>query len=167
MESSHSLFAYLTAIGLSFHTFQSMSYTIEVYLGRQKAERHLGILALYVLFYPQLVAGPIERPQNLLHQFREVHPFDENRFLSGFRLMLWGLFKKCVIADRLALYVNQVYDHPYQYHGLPLLVATLFFAVQIYCDFSGYSDVAIGSAQTMGFRLMRNFNHPYTADSIP
>ena len=157
----------LLPIGLSFHTFQSMSYTVEVYRGRQAAEKHLGILALYVLFYPQLVAGPIERPQNLIHQFREVHRFDEDVFLSGVRLMLWGLFKKCVIADRLALYVSQVYDHPFQYRGLPLLVATVFFSVQIYCDFSGYSDVAIGSARSMGFRLMQNFNRPYGADSVP
>jgi len=157
----------LLPISLSFHTFQSMSYTIEVYRGRHKAERHLGIFALYVMFYPQLVAGPIERPQNLLHQFREVHHFDEDEFLSGFTLMLWGLFKKCVIADRLALYVNQIYDHPFEYRGTPLLISTVFFAVQIYCDFSGYSDVAIGSARTMGFRLMLNFNHPYAADCVP
>lgn len=157
----------LLPISLSFHTFQSMAYTIEVYRGRQPAERHLGIFALYVMFYPQLVAGPIERPQNLIHQFREEHSFDEDRFTAGLTRMLWGLAKKCVVADRLALYVNQVYDRPFDHKGLPLVVATVFFAVQIYCDFSGYSDVALGSARTMGFRLMTNFDRPYGAESIP
>jgi D-alanyl-lipoteichoic acid acyltransferase DltB (MBOAT superfamily) len=153
-------------IGLSFHTFQSMSYTIEVYRGRQTAERHLGIYALYVMFYPQLVAGPIERPQNLLHQFREPHTFDGARVIDGLKLMLWGFFKKVVIADRLALYVNGIYDHPTAQHGWPLIVATYFFAFQIYCDFSGYTDIAIGAAQVMGFRLMDNFTRPYFAKSV-
>lgn len=153
-------------IGLSFHTFQSMSYVIEVYRGHQKAERHFGIYALYVMFYPQLVAGPIERPQNLLHQFREVHCFEYRRVADGLKIMAWGLFKKVVIADRLAVFVNLVYDNPTQYTGIPLLMATVFFAFQIYCDFSGYSDIAIGSAQVMGFRLMDNFNRPYFSKSI-
>jgi alginate O-acetyltransferase complex protein AlgI len=153
-------------IGLSFHTFQAMSYTIEVYRGNHPAERHFGIYGLYVMFYPQLVAGPIERPQNLLHQFREVHTFDQSRVSSGLKLMLWGLFKKIVIADRLAQYVNQVYDHPEHFSGLPLIIATVFFAIQIYCDFSGYSDIAIGSARVMGFKLMRNFNRPYFSKTI-
>lgn len=124
-------------IGLSFHTFQSLSYTIEVYRGHQKAERHLGIFALYVMFYPQLVAGPIERPQNMLHQFHEVHSFDYDRFVSGLRLIAWGLFKKMVIADQVAIFVNLVYGHPTDYTGLPLIMATYAFAIQIYCDFSG------------------------------
>ena len=153
-------------IGLSFHTFQSMSYTIEVYRGRWKAERHLGIYALYVMFYPQLVAGPIERPYNLLPQFRKPHHFDMERIADGLKLMLWGLFKKVVIADRLALYVNQVYARPTGHTGWALIVATYFFAFQIYCDFSGYSDMAIGAAQVMGFRLMDNFNRPYFARSV-
>src|SRR6186997_162690 len=101
-------------IGLSFHTFQAMSYTIEVYRGRHKAERHFGIYSLYVMFYPQLVAGPIERPQNLLHQFRERYDFDYDRVVSGLRLMVWGLFKKVVIADRLALVVDTVYNDPHE-----------------------------------------------------
>ncbi len=153
-------------IGLSFHTFQAMSYTIEVYRNRQKAERHLGIYALYVLFYPQLVAGPIERPQNLLHQFREPHAFDAERVAQGLQLILWGLFKKVVIADRLAILANAVYDAPLRYHGLPVILATVFFAFQIYCDFSGYSDIARGCARVMGFELMLNFDHPYSAGSI-
>ena len=156
----------LLPIGLSFHTFQAMSYTIEVYRGRQKAERHFGIYALYVMFYPQLVAGPIERPQNLIHQFRERHQFDYQRITSGLKLMFWGLFKKIVIADRIAALVNPVYNHPTGYHGVPLILATYLFAFQIFCDFSGYSDIAIGAAQVMGFRLMQNFDAPYFAKSI-
>lgn len=153
-------------IGLSFHTFQSLSYVVEVYRGKQKAEHHFGIYALYVMFYPQLVAGPIERPQNLLRQFYIQHDFDYRRVTDGLKLMLWGMFKKVVIADRLAIAVNQVYGNPHAYTGWPLIAATIFFAFQIYCDFSGYSDIAIGSAQVMGFRLMDNFNRPYFSKSI-
>lgn len=156
----------LLPVGLSFHTFQSLSYTFEVYYQRQPAERNFGIFALYVMFYPQLVAGPIERPQNLLGQFRTPHQFDYARVTDGLRLMAWGLFKKMVIADRLATLVNPVYNHPTQYQGIPLALATFFFTWQIYCDFSGYSDIAIGSAKVMGFKLMDNFRAPYLARSI-
>lgn len=152
-------------IGLSFHTFQAMSYTIEVYRGRQPAERHFGIYALYVMFYPQLVAGPIERPQNLLPQFREYHGFDYGRVTSGLKLMAWGLFKKAVVADRLAWVVNLVYGEPARFDGPVLAVATVFFAFQIYYDFSGYSDMAIGSARVMGFNLRKNFDSPYQSQS--
>ena len=153
-------------IGLSFHTFQSMSYTIEVYRGRQEVERNLARFALYVMFYPQLVAGPIERPQNLLPQFKVEHTFDYERAKAGLQLMAWGLFKKVAIADPLAQAVNLVYGDTALYSGTALLVATYLFAVQIYCDFSGYSDIAIGAAQVMGFRLMRNFDRPYFSQSI-
>ena len=153
-------------IGLSFHTFQAMSYTIEVYRGRQAAERHLGIYALYVMFFPQLVAGPIERPQNLLHQFYEKHVIEYERVTNGLRKIAMGLFMKVVIADRLARYVNVVYNNPTDFQGLSLVVATVFFAFQIYCDFAGYSLVAIGSAEVMGFRLMKNFDRPYLSRSI-
>lgn len=155
-------------LGISFHTFQGLSYVIEVYRGRQKAERHFGIYLLYVIFYPQLVAGPIERPQNLLHQFREKHEFSYSRVSGGIKLMLWGLFKKVVIADRLALLVNQVYTHnnPTDFSSFTVLAATVGFAVQIYCDFSGYTDVARGAASVMGFRLMENFRRPYHAASV-
>jgi D-alanyl-lipoteichoic acid acyltransferase DltB (MBOAT superfamily) len=153
-------------IGLSFHTFQSLSYVIEVYRGYQKAERHFGIYSLYVMFYPQLVAGPIERPQNLLQHFREEHYFEYKRVTDGLKLMAWGMFKKVVIADRLSILINQVYGNPTEYAGLPLIIATVFFAFQIYCDFSGYSDIAIGAAQVMGFKLMDNFNRPYFSKSI-
>jgi alginate O-acetyltransferase complex protein AlgI len=153
-------------IGLSFHTFQAMSYTIEVYRSNQTPEKHLGIYALYVMFYPQLVAGPIERPQNVIHQFHEVKRFSFENFRSGLILMAWGFFKKCVIADRLALFVNDVYGTAQDFHGIPVITATVFFALQIFCDFSGYSDIAIGSARCMGFNLMTNFDRPYLATSI-
>ncbi len=150
----------LLPIGLSFHTFQAMSYTIEVYRGNQKAEKHFGIYALYVMFYPQLVAGPIERPQNLLKQFRQKHDFDSNRVFSGLKQILWGLFKKIVVADRLGVFVDNAYNYHDQQSGVALALATVFFSFQIYCDFSGYTDIAIGSARVMGFDLMKNFNRP-------
>ena len=143
-----------------------MSYTIEVYRGNQQPERHLGIFALYVLFFPQLVAGPIERPQNLLHQFREKHHFDYDAVTSGMKLIVWGLFQKMVIADRLAVTVDRIYAHPNEFGGLTLAVATILFAFQIFCDFAGYSDVAIGTAQMLGFKLMTNFRQPYLARSV-
>ena len=118
------------------------------------------------MFYPQLVAGPIERPQNILHQFYEKKYFDYDRVTNGLKLMLWGFFKKVVIADRLAIFVNQVYDSPQQYQGISLLIATLFFTFQIYCDFSGYSDIAIGAAKVMDIDLMKNFKRPYFSKSI-
>ncbi|MDB5228837.1 MAG: rane bound O-acyl transferase family protein [Bacteroidota bacterium] len=153
-------------IGLSFHTFQAMSYTIEVYRGNQKAERHFGYYALYVMFYPQLVAGPIERPQNILHQLHEYKKFDYNTVVSGLRLMLWGFFKKCVIADKIALLADPVFFKPDLFKGFPMVIAILAFTFQIYCDFSGYSDIARGSARTMGINLMQNFNVPYISKSI-
>ncbi len=118
------------------------------------------------MFYPQLVAGPIERPQNLLHQFYEKHYFEYERIIEGLKLMLWGLFMKLVIADRLAIYVNTVYNHAGQHSGKTLALATILFAFQIYCDFAGYSNIAIGAAKVMGFKLMTNFNRPYFSRSI-
>jgi alginate O-acetyltransferase complex protein AlgI len=153
-------------IGLSFHTFQSLSYIIEVYRGKQKAEKNFGIFALYVMFYPQLVAGPIERPQNLLWQFHERHYFDFNRVTEGLKLMLWGFFKKIVIADRLAVFVSHIYGAPENYKGMQLIIATVFFGFQIYCDFSGYSDIAVGAGKVMGFDMMTNFDRPYLSKSI-
>jgi alginate O-acetyltransferase complex protein AlgI len=166
IDNSFSLLDWALPIGLSFHTFQAMSYTIEVYRGRQEAEKHFGIYALYVMFYPQLVAGPIERPQNILHQFRENHTADWARIKSGLALMLQGFFKKIVIADRLAIVVDAAYSQPDSTNGLSLAIATIFYAFQIYCDFSGYSDIGIGAARVMGFRLMTNFNMPYLASSV-
>jgi alginate O-acetyltransferase complex protein AlgI len=156
----------LLPIGLSFHTFQAMSYTIEVYRGHQKAERDFIVYALYVMYYPQLVAGPIERPQNLLHQFHEPKRFDAALAASGLRLMLFGLVKKVVVADRAAVVVDHVYDNPHAYSAPWLLVATAFFAFQIYADFSGYSDIARGASRVMGIELMVNFRRPYVSRSI-
>lgn len=153
-------------IGLSFHTFQAMSYTIEVYRGNQKAERHFGIYALYVMYYPQLVAGPIERPQNLLWQFHKKHYFDYSRVADGLKQMMFGLFKKVVIADRLAVFVNPVFDSPDTSSAMSVFMATVFFSIQIFCDFSGYSDIAIGASRIMGIDLMANFRRPYFAQTM-
>src|SRR3989339_184285 len=138
-------------IGISFYTFQTLSYTIDVYRGNFKPEKHPGIFAVYISFFPQLVAGPIERAKNLLPQFFEKHYFDYKKATDGLKLMLWGFFKKIVIADRLAMIVNTIYENPSGYNSIALITATIFFAFQIYCDFSGYSDIAIGAAQVMGF----------------
>lgn len=156
----------LLPVGISFYTFQSMSYTIDVYRGEIEPETHLGIFATFIAFFPQLVAGPIERAGNMLPQFRVRVDFDYDRAVDGLRLVLWGAFKKVVIADRLAVYVNTVYNQPEHYSGSVLIVATVFFAVQIYCDFSGYSDIAIGIARVLGIRLMDNFRQPYFSQSI-
>lgn len=153
-------------IGISFYTFQAMSYTISVYRGDIQPERHLGIVATFIAFFPQLVAGPIERAANLMPQFRQVQKFDTARVVEGFQLILWGAFKKIVIADRLAIYVNTVYGDLPSYTGGTLWLATFFFAFQIYCDFSAYSDIAIGTARVMDFDLMENFRQPYFARSV-
>jgi D-alanyl-lipoteichoic acid acyltransferase DltB (MBOAT superfamily) len=159
---------WLLPLGLSFHTFQSMAYTIEVYRGNQPAERHLGYYALYVMYYPQLVAGPIERPQNLLPQFRSPVSFDVSRVASGLELMTWGLFKKVFVADRLAIVADAVYRHPALYEGwsFPYILANYFFAFQIYYDFSGYTDIARGASRVMGIELMENFRFPFSAGSV-
>jgi alginate O-acetyltransferase complex protein AlgI len=156
----------LLPIGISFYTFQKLSYLIDVYNGSQKAERDFPTFALYASFFPQLVAGPIERAANLLPQFHQNHDFDYRRVTSGLQLMAWGFFKKVMVADRLAPFVQQVYNNPREHDGVGMAIATLLFAFQVYCDFSGYTDIAIGAAQTMGYNLMRNFNHPYFAISI-
>lgn len=166
ISASLPLLNILLPIGLSFHTFQAMSYTIEVYRGHQKAEKHLGIYALYVMFYPQLVAGPIERPQNVIHQFREKHSFDNARIANGLRMMLWGFFMKTVVADRAAIYVDMAYNHVAVQSGPTMLLATLLFTFQIYADFAGYSYIAIGAAEVMGIKLMTNFNRPYFSKSV-
>lgn len=153
-------------IGLSFHTFQAMSYTIEVYRRKQKSERDFIIYALYVMFYPQLVAGPIERPQNLLWQFHSYFKYNFENIKAGLMRMAWGMFMKVVIADRLAMVVDYSYNHPSEHNGLTLLLATFFFTFQIYCDFAGYSNIAIGAARVMGFNLMENFDTPYFSKSI-
>jgi D-alanyl-lipoteichoic acid acyltransferase DltB (MBOAT superfamily) len=153
----------LLPVGISFYTFQTISYTIEVFRRRVPPERNPIRFALYVSFFPQLVAGPIERPGRLLPQIQAPRAVDADGLVSGLRLMLWGMFKKVVVADRVAIYVDVVYGDPSGHGGAQLMLATLFFAVQIYCDFSGYTDIAIGCARTLGFDLMKNFRRPYLA----
>ena len=153
-------------VGISFFTFQALSYSIDVYKGKMHVERNFINFTLFVSFFPQLVAGPIERATNLLDQFKKEQHFSSERLLEGSKLIIWGLFKKVVIADRLAAYVEQIYASPEVFGGSTLFLATFFFAFQIYCDFSGYSDIAIGSAHILGFRLMQNFNLPYLAKSV-
>lgn len=159
-------FSILLPVGISFYTFQALGYMIDVYRGDIQAERNFITYALFVTFFPQLVAGPIERSRNLLPQFKTDYLFDYDRVTAGMRLFAWGLFKKIVIADHLALYVNAIYGAVNEATGLSLLLATFFFAFQIWCDFSGYSDMAIGVAKILGFTLMKNFDRPYTAPSI-
>jgi len=160
------VFQVLLPVGISFYTFQILSYSIDVYREEKKPEKHLGIFAIYVAFFPQLVAGPIERSTRLLPQFFKKHDFDYHRVTNGLKLIAWGMFKKVVIADRLAIYVDQVYSCPREYQGISLIVATVFFAFQVYCDFSGYTDIALGAARVMGFKLMDNFNFPYISKSM-
>lgn len=156
----------LLPVGISFYTFQTVSYVIDVYRRTQRAERHFGYFALYITFFPQLVAGPIERASHILPQLRRVNTFEYRRVAEGLKLIAWGLFKKVVIADRLAELVNLVYNNPSEHAGVTILLATYFFAFQIYCDFSGYSDIAIGTARVLGYDLMQNFNRPYLAQNI-
>ena len=153
-------------VGISFFTFQSLSYVIDVYRGTVKAEKNFLQYALFVSFFPQLVAGPIERSGNLLVQFKEKHRFEADRAVKGLLLMLWGYFMKIVIADRVAIIVDQVYNYYGSYQGAIPIFATILFAVQIYCDFNGYTTIAIGSAQVLGFSLMQNFRQPYLSFSV-
>jgi alginate O-acetyltransferase complex protein AlgI len=153
-------------VGISFYTFQTLSYLIDVYRGKTEPERDLGMLTLFVSFFPQLVAGPIERAGHLLPQLYAKHDPDPSAISGGLQRMLWGLFKKIVVADRLAIYVDTVYNSPADYRGLPVILATYFFAVQIYCDFSGYTDIALGAAKVMGYNLTENFRQPYCSSSI-
>ncbi len=156
----------LLPVGISFYTFQALGYTVDVYRGDVPAEGNFVHYALFVSFFPQLVAGPIERSGNMLHQIREEHPFRRENLVEGVLPVLWGLFKKVVLADNLAVLVNAAYNNPQGHSGGEFMLATVAFAVQIYCDFSAYSDIARGSARMLGFRLMENFNCPYFAQSI-
>ena len=156
----------LLPMGISFYTFQTMSYTIDVYRGHLAPERHFGRFALFVTFFPQLVAGPVERAPSLLPQFVQRMAFDQQRIIGGLQRMLWGFFKKVVIADRCAPIVDHVYADPGAHQAPVLLLATLLFSIQVYADFSGYSDIAIGAARVLGFRIMENFRVPQLATSI-
>lgn len=153
-------------IGLSFHTFQAMSYTIEVYWGKQKAEYHFPTYALYVMYYPQLVAGPIERPQNIIPQLKTFQPYNKDSVKEGISRMLWGFFKKVVIADRLAIAVDRIFANSESSSSLALAIGAILYAFQIYCDFSGYSDIGIGAAKVMNLKLMENFSQPYLSRNI-
>ena len=153
-------------LGISFYTFQSMGYIIDVYWGKYEAEKNPFRFALFVSFFPQLVAGPIERSSRLLNQFNDRHKFDYDRVCRGLMMMVWGFFQKMVIADRVAVFVNQIFNYYNYYSGLEIFIGMLFFAVQIYCDFAGYSNIALGAAQVMGFDLMQNFTQPYLARSV-
>ena len=153
-------------VGLSFHTFQAMSYTIEVYRGHQKVEKHFGIYALYVMFYPQLVAGPIERPAQLLPQLHKKQSIDYDGIMLGLKIMLWGFFMKVVLADRLAIFVDYVFARAEWHSRSALLLAAFFYPFQVYGDFAGYSLIAIGAAKTMGIVLNENFRQPYLSSSL-
>lgn len=165
-ESSLTTLNIILPVGISFYTFQTLSYTIEVYWRKIKPTKNLIEFAGFVSFFPQLVAGPIERASRLLGQFTEKRFFNYSFAVEGLQQMLWGFFKKIVIADSLALFVNQAYGAPANFLGWQLSIATLFFALQIYCDFSGYSDIAIGTAKLFGFKLMTNFRYPYFSKNI-
>ena len=159
-------FTLLLPVGISFYTFQALGYSIDVYKGTTKIERNFLTYALFVSFFPQLVAGPIERSNNLLPQFREKHTIDYDRIMNGLGLMVWGYFMKLVLADRCAIYVDVIFNHVGAHNGGSYLIASLLFPFQIYGDFAGYSLIAIGVAKVLGFRLMENFHHPYFACTI-
>jgi D-alanyl-lipoteichoic acid acyltransferase DltB (MBOAT superfamily) len=156
----------LLPIGISFYTFKALSYTIDVYKGAVKPEKNFLTYALFVSFFPQLITGPIERGWHLLPQFYEDHNFDYQRVSNGFKLMAWGFFKKAVIADKCGIFIDGVYNNLQAYHGLPLILATWLYVIQIYCDLSGYTDIAIGAADVLGFKTIKNFNRPLFSKSI-
>jgi len=159
-------FKILLPVGISFYTFQTLSYSIDVYRGRTKPEKHFGRFALYVSFFPQLVAGPIERSTRLLPQFSKVVAFNNSQVVSGLRLALWGFVKKLVIADRLGVYVGDIFTNPGEYQGLHVLIASVFLHIQVYADLSGYTDIARGTARALGFDLIKNFNLPLFSTSF-
>lgn len=159
-------FDVMLPVGISFYTFQAIGYIIDVYRGEIKAEHNLLRYALFISFFPQLVAGPIERSKNLMHQIYETHSFNPQKVRDGLLLMIWGFFEKLVLADRIAILVTAVYEDYNAYTGAQIAVATILFAFQIYCDFAGYSDIAIGAARVMGFELMKNFKSPYFATTV-
>lgn len=166
VEKHFSLMEIILPVGISFYTFQAISYIIDVYRGTTKVEKHFGYYAVYISFFPQLVAGPIERSRTFLMQLKKEKIFDYNQATYGLKKMVWGFYKKLAIADVLAQYVNRVFGDITSYEGFSLILAMLFFTIQIYCDFSGYSDIAIGSAKLFGINLMDNFKSPYFSASI-
>ncbi|WP_243145441.1 MBOAT family O-acyltransferase, partial [Clostridium neonatale] len=159
-------FDYMLPVGISYYTFQVISYLMDVYRNDIEPEKNLGKYALFVSFFPSIVAGPIEKAKHMIPQYNSVHKFEYDRVKNGLLQMLWGYFKKAIIADRIAFLVNTVFNDPSKYLGYQIVIATLMFTIQIYCDFSGYSDIAIGCAKVMGFSLTTNFKEPYFATSI-
>ena len=166
LSANQKTLSIILPVGISFYTFQTLSYTIDIYRKRLEPVSNPLTFFAFVAFFPQLVAGPIERASNLLPQLQRKQKFDYNEAVSGLRFIIWGLFKKVVIADRLSFVVEQVYNNPEKFSGANLFIATIFFGIQIYCDFSGYSDIAIGSARLLGIRLMDNFRTPYFSVSF-
>jgi len=162
-ESAH---RWVIPLGLSFIIFTILSYLIEVKRNKISPERHFGIFCAYMIFFPKIAQGPIERPQNLIQQFHLSHKFDFAQTIDGLKLMLWGFFKKIVVADRLALFVDSVFNNYENHNGTTLALATVFYSIQIYADFSGYTDIALGSAKILGFKLTQNFNRPLFSTSI-
>ncbi len=160
------VFDVLLPVGISFYTFQALGYVFDVCRGEVPAEKNFLRYALYISFFPQLVAGPIERSKDLMHQIREPHTFEAGRVKDGLLLMGWGFFQKLVIADRISILVTDVYNNFPDYSGAQILLATVLFAFQIYCDFGGYSDIAVGAARVMGFTLTKNFKSPYYATTV-
>ena len=153
-------------IGISFYTFQIVGYAFDVYYGVNKPEKNLGIFSLYILFFPKLIAGPIEQSSNLLQQLHKEQHFDYNRITSGIKLIAWGLFKKVCIADRLSYFVDTAFNTPDENVGLKAIVGCYFFLFQIYADFSGYTDMAVGASRVFGFDLIRNFNRPFISQNL-
>lgn len=158
--------AIILPIGISFFTFRAVNYLVDIYQGKLNPERNFGHFALYVSFFPSLLAGPIDRATTFLPQTKKQRYFNSTLILNGLQLIMWGIFKKVVIADRLALYVNSVYGNLDQHTGPTLIIAAYFYTIQIYCDFSGYSDIAIGCGRMLGYELMQNFNLPYFATTM-
>jgi len=166
---SQSLFTgsgWILPLGLSYYLFQAIGYLIEVKRGGQNPEAHFGYFTVYLAFFPKLLAGPIERPQHFLPQLKAHHSPGWGHFRMGFRLIIWGLFKKMVVGDRLYLIVEPIFNHPDQFGGIAIAMAMLLFPIQLYADFSGYTDIAIGSARLMGFNLSANFNRPFASWSV-
>jgi alginate O-acetyltransferase complex protein AlgI len=166
MNNTQPISNLLVTIGVSYFTFQAISYLADIYLEIQEPEQHLGYHALYLAFFPKLLQGPIERAGDLLPQLKKPYLFDYDEMRSGMLLFTWGLFKKVVVADRFALYANTVYNDVHTFHGLPLFIGTYAYALQIYFDFAGYTDMARGTAKMFGINLSENFNKPYLATSI-
>ncbi len=166
IEFNSPVFKLLLPVGISFYTFQTLSYTIDIYYGKLKPTKHFGKFALFVSFFPQLVAGPIERAKDLLPQFDQHFEFNYSRVKSGLLLMTWGFFKKLVIADRASIFSHMIFENPEEYFGLSVILGSVLFTFQVFCDFSGYSDIAIGAALVMGFKLMDNFRRPFFSRSM-